>query len=106
MGLSFRLENLDSIDETHREFYKPHDEGGFQLNVEGLDQHIEQTNRGLVKALAAERADNKAFKALGKPHEIMAALARATEHQESPDVKILLSQREQAWTIEKAALGQ
>ena len=91
MGLPFKLETLDSIDETHRELYKPHDEGGFQLNVEGLDQHIEQTNRGLVKALAAERAENKGFKALGKrPDEIVAALARATEHKiprrANPDV--------------------
>jgi hypothetical protein len=107
MVLPFRTDSLDAVDDTHRELYKPHDEGGFQLNVEGLDQHIERTNRGLVKALAAERAENKGFKALGKrPDEIVAALARATEHQESPDVKILMGQREQAWAIERAAFDQ
>src|SRR5581483_3573170 len=88
MPLEFEVDSLDALPEPLRELYASIDGGKFRLSVEYLP------TAGLKSALEKERADNKAFKKLGKtPDELRTLLDREAELAEkSANIEALTRQ--------------
>lgn len=109
MSLKYQIDTLDGLDETVSSLYRATDDGKFQLNIEGVDDHfVPKSEWTKINNESAQRRHQlTGWKKLGFESPEKALEAFETQKQlaaQAGDGAAILKQKQDEWAAEKASI--